>query len=142
MFTCSTLLMIILCLFWQKPLDFCVKVYRVWCKEASQALQNGTEEAITRGRGKFILFLVANTVVHQVLGREHNLLYITNTENIILTFPEGAEEEGGFWREGKIFQTRALRFQPGLHRYSAILQARISHVSAGPPRTPQRVQCG
>lgn len=48
-------------LFWQKPLDFCVQVYRVWCKEASQTLQNGTEEAITRGRGKWFLSVVVNT---------------------------------------------------------------------------------
>lgn len=38
--------------FGQKPLDICVQVHGVWCQEASQALQNGTEEAITRGRGK------------------------------------------------------------------------------------------
>lgn len=37
----------------QKPLDICVKVYGVWSEEASQALQNGTEETIARGRGKF-----------------------------------------------------------------------------------------
>lgn len=37
----------------QKPLDICVKVYGVWSEEASQALQNGAEETITWGRGKF-----------------------------------------------------------------------------------------
>lgn len=47
MLTCSTQLMGLFCaLSPQKPLDICVQVYRVWCQEASQALQNGTEEAI------------------------------------------------------------------------------------------------
>lgn len=121
--------------FWQKPLDICVEVYRVWRKEASQALQNGTEEAIARGRGK--LFLAVNTLVYQVVGSEHDLLYTNDTEHILSHFPEGAEEEGGSCREGKIFQTRALWFQSRLHGYSAILQICISHESARLPRTPQ-----
>lgn len=37
----------------QKPLDLCVQVYRVRSEEASQALQNGAEEAVPRGRGEF-----------------------------------------------------------------------------------------
>lgn len=36
----------------QKPLDFCVQVHRVRREEASQALQNGPEEALARGRGE------------------------------------------------------------------------------------------
>lgn len=37
----------------QKPVDICVQVYRVRSEEASQALQNGTEETVPRGRGEF-----------------------------------------------------------------------------------------
>lgn len=54
-------------IFWggvgQKSLDFRVQVYRVWCKEATQALQNGTEEAIAWGGGE------------QLFGVKPDLLY-------------------------------------------------------------------
>lgn len=61
--------------FWQKPLDICVEVYRVWCEEASQALQNGTEETITWGRGKLLKF---NTLVYQMLKAR------INSENVLI----------------------------------------------------------
>lgn len=95
--------------FGQKPLDICVQVHGVWCQEASQALQNGTEEAITRGRGKrlplFFFFFQRSD------GRSF-VRWAKTTLNIYpVVFAEGAEEEGGFWREGEKLPTRALRLQ-------------------------------
>lgn len=110
----------------QKPLDICVKVHRVRSEEASQALQNGTEETITWGRGKFRKRMWP--LIHQ------QLLALKNNP---VTFPEGAEEEGGSW-EGQSLQARAVQLQSRLHWYSVILQISITLRPARPPRTPQR----
>lgn len=91
------------------------------------------------------LFLADNTLIYRVLGSVRDLLYIANTEKkkYPVTFPEGAEEEGGSCREGQNFQTGAVWFQPRLHGYSAVLQIGISLQSARLPRTPPRsIQCG
>lgn len=53
-------------------------------------------------------------------------------------FPEGAEEEGGSFREGQSLQTRAVQLQPRLHWYPVILQIRVTLRPARPPRAPQR----